>query len=304
MIENYAVQVLASFKMKKYILVYLKSSAVFAGSFAVLFVIIYYGVSLSRYYNKRNALKAIKEKPVRNLKVVLEPHKYKYTVQTWVVPKYQRWLSPISWLKYTENCIFSGRLNAMKYAGMVPGHWSIKDFIEKSGGEKEFIKWELYSGKQYLSDKLLDKINLKINGNNNTKYEWVNIKSMDELIYLAKRGHHVFVYTQVWLGPSKRYPKPVKYKNMNYAHACTITGIKSYDPAENVIEFEIYETLPYNALTLTPVYSKVTKNGVNLFDRQSIPYIVRYGRKSRSGYIVKRRIRTKKKLKIRSFARI
>ena len=65
---------------------------------------------------------------------------------------------------------------------------------------------------------------------------------------------------------------------------------------EDIIEFEINETLPFSELTLTPVYSKLTKSGSNIFDRQSIPYIVKWGDKFKSGYILKKE--NNKKVKI------
>lgn len=270
----------------KFLKAYACASAVFIATILAVYLISG-GVTGAMKRNDRDkALLSVTHKPVRDLETVTEPRAYEKTVQTWIVPPHEKLLSPISWLKYSENCILSGRINAMKYAGMVPGDWKMSDFIGRLEGFDFAAKWGLHHGKNHLTDKLLDEINERINGGSAVKYKWVSISSIDELIYLAKKGHHVFIYTQVWMGPSKRYPKPVLYNNMNFAHACTVTGIKSYDPAEDVIEFDIHETLPLSVLTLTPVYSRVTKKGVNIFGRQSVPYIIGHGEYSRSGYIV------------------
>ncbi len=261
--------------------------AVFSGTLLVLWLVIFSIHRIMAVIEKERAVKSIADRPVRSLQMVSDPKKYDRTVQTWIVPPNEKLLSPISWLKYTENCIFSGRLNAMKFSGMIPGSWDIPEFIKHLGGIDFVKQWGLHTGSVPLTGRILNEINVKINGSSGDTYSWYSIKNMDELVYLVKKGHHVFIYTQVWMGPSKKYPKAVLYNNLTFAHACTVTGIKSYDPVEDVFEFEIHETLPFSMLTLTPVYSKVTKNGCNLFDRQSIPFIIEGGEYSRSGYIIK-----------------
>jgi hypothetical protein len=283
---------LSRFKIKA--LIYLKALGVFSLTFLILFLVIKGINSFSEYRKWKHAVENIPEKEVRKLEMVKEQFSYDQVIQTWYVPPYKEWLKPINWLLYTENCIMCGRLNAMKFAGMIPGDWTVKDFKKKLGRFDFVNKWALHTGRYPLTDRRLYDISRRLTGNKTIKYKWYSIKTLDELIYLAKRGHHVFVYTQVWLGPSKSYPKAVKYLGKNYSHACTITGIKSYDPGEDLIEFSVNETLPATELTYTPVYSKLKKKGgCNLFDRQSIPYIIPSGEFARSGYIL--RVEDKKK---------
>lgn len=274
------------FKIKA--LIYFKALVVFSLTFIIPVLIIKGVQSFSEYRKWKQAVEAIPDKKIRKLDMVKNQFSYDQVIQTWYAPPYKKWLKPINWLLYTENCIMCGKLNAMKFVGMVPGNWTIKDFKKKLENFDFANEWALHSRKYPLTDKRLSDISRKLTGNRTIKYRWYSIKSLDELIYLAKRRHHVFVYTQVWLGPSKKFPKAVKYLGKNYSHACTITGIKTYDPIEDIIEFSINETLPATELTYTPVYSKLKKkNGCNLFDRQSIPYIIPSGDYARSGYIIR-----------------
>ncbi len=274
--------------IKRKALVYVKSLAVFLSTFLFLFLVVKGILAIAEYRKWKHAVENIPDKDVRKLKMVEEPFSYRQVIQTWFVPPYKEWLKPINWLVYTENCILCGRLNAMKFVGMIPGDWTVKDFKRKLNGFNFAKEWALHTGKYPLTDKSLFDISKRLTGNTSVRYRWYSIKNMDELIYLAKRGHHVFIYTQVWLGPSKRYPKAVKYLGKNFSHACTITGIKSYDPVDDIIEFSVNETLPATELTYTPVYSKLKKrDGCNLFDRQSIPYIISSGDLARSGYIIR-----------------
>ncbi len=277
---------LSRFKIKT--LIYFKALAVFLLTFLILFLLIKGIRSFSEYREWKHAVKTIPEKEIRKLEMVKKQFSYEQVIQTWYVPPYKEWLKPINWLIYSENCILCGKLNVMKFVGMIPGEWTVKDFKKKLEGFDFANEWALHTGKYPITDRILSDVSRRLTGNRSIKYRWYSIKNLDELIYLARRGHHVFIYTQVWLGPSKKYPKAVKYLGKNYSHACTITGIKSYDPVEDIIEFSVNETLPATEFTYTPVYSKLKKkDGCNLFDRQSVPYIIPSGDLARSGYVIR-----------------
>ena len=275
--------------IKTYFLIYIKSIGIFISTFLIIYFITIGTMKLDAYLESKKAISKIPDPELkRELIMVTAPVSYERVVQTWFVPEYQKWISPISWLKYTENCIFCARLNAMKFSGMIQEDLDINGFIKSINLPNFEYRWNLHHSKYPLTEITLNEIQEHLSPESKDKYYWYSINDINELIYLAKKNHHVMIYTQIWYGPSRKYPKPVKYRNINFALACTVTGVKSYDPVEDVIEFKIYETLPFSELTLTPVYSKLTKSGCNIFDRQSIPFIVKWGEKFRSGYILKK----------------
>jgi hypothetical protein len=239
-----------------------------------------------KYYKLKNVYAAIPEK-LCDLILLDEPVDYIPTVQTFVMPDYREFLFPRAWLNGSENCIFAARLNAMKFAGMIPKHWTIDDFKKNFTSNELYIKWGLHVWDVTLNSKILEEINRKLNPNSPYRFEWISINSMDELIYLAKRKQHVLVGITVWLGPSSRHTvKARKNRNSIISHAVTITGIKSYDPDTGLIQFETYDPLPFNFINHVPTFSTFNEKGWSIFNRHGVPHIKKKGR-ARSGYIVR-----------------
>ncbi len=264
----------------KTITVYILTFAVIIGSIT--------GISKSvKYHRQKKAVAAILGKPV-NIKRLAsgEPADYATTAQSYEVPDISEILFPRAWLNGYENCIFAARLNAMKFAGMIPGNWTIADFKKYFSDKELYDKWGLHVWDVTLNSKILDEINSRLNPDSPYRYEWISINTLDELIYLARRKQHVLVGITVWLGPDRYNKEPRKNRNAIISHAVTITGIKSYDPARDMIEFETYDPLPFNFINYVPTYSKFNAKGWSIFNRQGVPHIPKKGR-ARSGYIVK-----------------
>ena len=273
-------------KILTYIKIYLKTLGLFCLTAAVVTSMIYAGIKIHYSWRQNLAITQIAEKQLK-LPVIEQPiSDYIFTAQTWAIPDYRLLLNAMSWLNDYENCIFSTRLNEMKFAGMVPKNYTIADF------EKHFTKKELYEKfglhvwDKNLDSKILSDINNRLNKDSKYRYRFVHVASMDELIYLAKRKQHVLVGVTIWQAPNKKRKEPTRYRNAPISHAMTITGIKSYDPAEDLIEFEINDPLPFTFINNIRVFNKHNPKGYNLFGRHAVPYLVKTGR-AKSGYVVR-----------------
>jgi hypothetical protein len=235
---------------------------------------------------KTLALEKIPDPKVNLPYLVENPLAYEQTIQSWGQPALNQLLFPRAWLDGEENCIFAARMNSMKFAGMLPSTMTIKQFKQNFTNKEVYREFGLHVWDVNLNSKILNRINQKLNPNSAEKYEWINLTSMDEVIYLARRGQHILIGITVWLAPDKKHPEPRRNRNAPISHAITITGIKSYDPVSDIIEFSTYEPLPFNDVSYVPVYSKFNPKGWSLFKRQGVPYIHTSGR-ARSGYVVK-----------------
>lgn len=263
----------------KTIILYFFTIAVAAGLFT--------GILKSVNYCKQKKVYAAVPEKLCDLILLDEPVDYIPTVQNFVIPDYREFLFPRAWLNSYENCIFAARLNAMKFAGMVPKHWTITDFKRNFTSNELYTKWGLHVWDVTLNSKILDEINRKLNPYSPYRYEWISINSMEELIYLAKRKQHVLTGITVWLGPSTRYNlKARKNRSSIISHAITITGIKSYDPNTGLIQFETHDPLPFNFINYVPTFSNFNEKGWSIFNRHGVPHIKKKGR-ARSGYIVR-----------------
>ncbi|MBL8994970.1 MAG: hypothetical protein JNM63_16600 [Spirochaetia bacterium] len=231
----------------------------------------------------KKALALIADKPV-DLPLLARPVRdYRFTDQHWFIPEYSYYLSPMMWLSPKENCLFSTRLNEMKFAGMVPADWDIDRFKKYFSLQELYGRYEINLWRTTLDSEMLSEMGRKI-GNTN-RYKWVSLSSMDQLIYLARRNHHVLVGVTIWLAPNKHFPAARRYLNDPISHALTVTGIRSYDKENDRIRFEIDDPLPFSLVNDIPVYSKFHSNGYNMFGRQAVPWLVADGW-AKSGYIV------------------
>jgi len=273
-------------KFKTYFMITLKTLGVFIATFGLIFLGIYGFYEFQQKKQLDFALRHIKEKPL-NLPLV-EPSvtNYLFTAQTWSIPHYSTLLSPMTWLHDNENCILSTRMDSMKFAGLIPQNFTIREFVKNFSSRELYGKYGLNVWNNTLNETILSEINAKLNKNSKYIYKWVSIGSMDELIYLAKRGQHVLVGVTIWMAPNKSYKEARRYRNSPISHAMTITGIKSYDPKEDLIEFAIHDPLPFNWINYMPVYNKFNPKGYNLFKRHAVPYLVKNGR-AKSGYVIR-----------------
>lgn len=268
-----------------YLKIFLKTSAIFFTTAAFAVLIVYAGIKIHYFWRQDKAIQQIAEKPLK-LPLVNNPvSDYEFTAQTWAIPDYRLLLSAMSWLNDYQNCIFSTRLNELKFVGMVPKNYTLDDF------EKHFSKKELYGNfgihvwDKTLDDKILFDINHRLNKNSDYRYKFIHVTSMEELIYLAKRKHHVLVGVTIWNAPNRHHKEPTRYRNSPISHAMTITGIKSYDPIEDLIEFEVNDPLPFTFINNIRVFNKHNPKGYNLFGRQAVPFLIKSGR-AKSGYVV------------------
>lgn len=288
MTEQPRVETAGSFREKlKYVLKHLrvlaKTTLVFGLSLLFLSGVAYGSWKLYQANRVKKALALIPDKPAA-LPLLAHPvQNYRFTDQHWFIPEYHYYLSPMMWLSPKENCLFSTRLNEMKFAGMVPADWDIDVFKKYFSVQELYGRYEINLWRTTLNSDMLSEMGKKI-GNTN-RYKWVSLSSMDQLIYLARRNHHVLVGVTIWLAPNKHFSTPRRYLNDPISHALTVTGIRSYDKENDRIRFEIDDPLPFSFVNDIPVYSKFHSNGYNLFGRQAVPWLVADGW-AKSGYIV------------------
>ncbi len=265
-----------------------KTFLVFSATGFLLIGMVWGVFAIRKMVRQNSAEKRVPEKTL-NLPLVKDPvRNYRFTDQIWSLPHYSLYLSPGMWLSPKENCLFSCRLNQMKFAGMIPPHYEISHFKTIFSSNELYDRYKINLWSKTLDSESLKEISARLRekgiGRTN-RYRWVSVTSMDELIYLAKRRHHVMVGITIWLSPTRRHPKPKLYLDAPISHALTVTGLKSYDPESGLIVFETDDPLPFGFVNDLPVYNRFVTNGYNLFGRQAIPYLVPSGW-AKSGYLV------------------
>lgn len=231
-----------------------------------------------KQYRREQALALLtahlQSQPAREIPIAMGAQIYLPTEQTWRIPKYDLLLSAGHWLIIEENCILGARLNALKWAGMIPPHWSMADFVQKFPRADLYDRWGFNWWTVPLNDSILDEVNQTLHPNAGTKYVWNSVQTMDELVYAAAHNQHIAVHINTWYGPNKNKPYiHPKDSERGFNHAVTIIGIRDYDPVQDIVEFEVYDPFPMSWITQTPVYSKINPKGFNIFSRQGLPYI-------------------------------
>ena len=268
--------------------VYIKATIVYTLSIALLYLLVIGIQSCKRHNAQSYAIKQVNIKIVPRLQRVVRLVKnhidYEPTIQPWRIPIYTKLLSPINWLIYEKNCFLACRMNAMKGVGILPKNMTMEEFLKRVKKKSLLLKWKLYTNLP-MTDRTLNEINRFFNKGSKKVYKWYALKSMNEIVYAASKGQHVMIYNQVWIKPTKGYPKMRLYIG-NFAHVSTITGLKSYDAKTGIYAFTVYDPIPFT-LARYPVYTKLTKNGWNTFGRQSFPFVVKHGNSCRSGYIIR-----------------
>ena len=272
--------------MLKIIKIYAKTAVVFSVTLALLYFLCLGLIKIAD--GTRHLLSSIRvpEPTVnRELPLVLNSRGYSATDQHWAMPEERFLLNPSSWLVGRKNCIIATRMNAMKFAGLVPGGWDMKKFLSCFSEQEIYQKFRLPEWPAVLNEKILSEISLRINGTTDSGYTWVTLNDMNELIYLVKRGQQAMIGITIWLKPTKKSPYPRKHLNSPISHSVTVTGIKAYYPDKDIIEFRTNDPYPFNFLIGVPVYSKIKSDGYSIFGRQAVPFINPKGN-ARSGYVV------------------